>query len=258
MSCLSVGRRFYGRDLASPELRTEGSRIPRPLLLRGLRGARAPLRKRGAKRRAVRERGQRLPVGTAASYSEPPGELSRGRRLAERAKKQWRRTSGSPPARSGEWVKGGISPGRTVQRSAFRRRLAERAKKQRRRTPGSPPARSGECVKGGISPGRTVQSSAFRWRLAERAKKTMAANPRFAASAIGEMRERGDSSLSQNSNYQSELAEVRLRRTREFRFRREAPGGSGAGAQRQLPSQSEATRNSAPAPEPLGGRDGRI
>ena len=129
MSCLSVGRRFYGRDLASPELRTEGSRIPRPLLLRGLRGARAPLRKRGAKRRAVRERGQRLPVGTAASYSEPPGELSRGRRLAERAKKQWRRTSGSPPARSGECVKGGISPGRTVQRPAFRRRLAERAKK---------------------------------------------------------------------------------------------------------------------------------
>ena len=42
-----------------PKLRTEGSRIPRPppSALRALRGARAPLRKRGAKRRAVPGRG---------------------------------------------------------------------------------------------------------------------------------------------------------------------------------------------------------
>ena len=65
------------------------------------------------------------------------------------------------------------------------------------------------------------------------------------------MCERGDSPLSQNSNDQSELAEARRRRAREFRLPARSAGRFGCGGSIPSHSKPELVQPYAPAPGPL-------
>ena len=85
------------------------------------------------------------------------------------------------------------------------------------------------------------------WRTAEREKNKWQRTP-FAARDFGGKCERGDSSLSQDGNDQSELAAARRRRAREFRLPARSAGRTPDGAPTPSRTTTESYSRSRPRP----------